>query len=365
LGIFFGIIYVAFSALYAVERTHMLIRGIFSVCPSCHQRADLPVYACPKCNVAHTRLIPGPYGILHRHCQCGHDLPASFLTGRGRLQARCVCGQSISGGGATAPLCFPIIGGPSAGKSCFLLALMDELLRTIATARGWSLDFENPDAKAELERVLTQFKGGILPQKTRERFAKSSRFFLRTRAQSVPRHVHIYDSAGEVFMAGDDLDQQHFYGYRHGFVFIVDLTSSHAIREAYAFSGNAATISQLDPADALNKALNKIEANYQNTKGTRFNEPLAIILNKVDALHLGSTLEPSAAPLGSSEARQRALDQRCRSFLNDHGYSNLVRLIDQKFAKTAFFPCVCAPPKIQGVHDAAVWLFQTSARELA
>ena len=65
---FFVLVYLAFAALWIVDRLYIVINKIRNACPNpeCQASFLIPVYECPKCGVKHTKLVPGKYGIFKR-----------------------------------------------------------------------------------------------------------------------------------------------------------------------------------------------------------------------------------------------------------------------------------------------------------
>ncbi|NJN68199.1 MAG: hypothetical protein HC884_16535, partial [Chloroflexaceae bacterium] len=84
-------LFVAALYLRFIESFSIRWRGVTMECPypDCYQQFRLPHYRCPTCGAIHQQLVPGPYGVLKRRCQCGTLLPTSEVNGREQLQAFC------------------------------------------------------------------------------------------------------------------------------------------------------------------------------------------------------------------------------------------------------------------------------------
>ena len=121
--LFFACIYIGFGLVWLIDRIYIMINKIKNACPNpdCQASFLIPVYECPECGVKHTHLVPSKYGILKRTCLCGAKIPTTFLNGRGQLKAYCPeCDTALSGDTASRQYAFPVIGGPSVGKTCYI-----------------------------------------------------------------------------------------------------------------------------------------------------------------------------------------------------------------------------------------------------
>lgn len=141
---FFAFIYMGFGLLWLIDRIYIMINKIKNACPNpdCQASFLIPTYECPGCGEKHTNLVPSKYGILKRTCLCGTKLPTTFLNGRGQLKAYCPeCDTALSGDTASRQYAFPVIGGPSVGKTCFINMAIDQMMSDVAPARSWKMSF--------------------------------------------------------------------------------------------------------------------------------------------------------------------------------------------------------------------------------
>ena len=132
---FFAFIYMGFGLLWLIDRIYIMINKIKNACPNpdCQASFLIPTYECPGCGEKHTNLVPSKYGILKRTCLCGTKLPTTFLNGRGQLKAYCPeCDTALSGDTASRQYAFPVIGGPSVGKTCFINMAIDQMMSDVA-----------------------------------------------------------------------------------------------------------------------------------------------------------------------------------------------------------------------------------------
>ena len=353
LGLFFLPIYLSFSFLWCVERAHMLFRGIFTACPRCHHKSDLPHYLCPQCKVVHTRLIPSSYGILKRVCNCGYELPCFFPQRRTRLKdyARCPnsdCHHMLRTEEAT-PICIPIVGGPSVGKTCYLFSATYDFLKHVAPRKNWKTRFLNTQNEKLYERVLEDFKKGIVPAKTVELNPTAFNFFITSTKWSPEKLIYFYDAAGEAFQSDDNLLTHRFYGYLHGFLFIIDPFSIPAIFDKYRDStklyDSGIKPSEMMLEDAFNTMIRNLEKNHKIRSDEQIDKPCAVVINKVDAFDLEEVVGREGAKKRmindpSIKDISEAVDSLCKElFTNQWGLGNFLRLMDSRFRTYRFFTC--------------------------
>ncbi len=350
LFIFFSIIYLAFTFLWAVERTYMFWHGIFVVCPYCHEKYNLPFYLCPNCNTAHTRLIPGSYGILKRTCLCGEILPTTFYNGRKKLEAKCPnanCSRTIDVE-ITKPICVPIIGGPSVGKTCFLAASTKDLVEKIAPRNSWKIRFTNKQNENLYKRIISDYRKGIAPAKTVDLTPTAFNFFIGSNDWSPEKIMYFYDSAGEAFQNTDQLVSHKFYGFLHGFIFIIDPFSIPELLDDYK-SNLKLYNTRLKPSDLMledcfDAMVINLEKNHRIKQDKRIKMPCAIIINKVDAFDLEDRIGEAAARrlmMKNTDipSIDHAVNQLCEELFLEWSLGNFLRKLKHKFKRYRFFTC--------------------------
>ena len=372
--IFFSIIYLGFSAVLVTERSYLLLRRVFTACPHCHSKSKLPVYICSGCGARHDQLIPGSYGILKRTCNCGQKLPTTFFNGRSKLAARCAsCNRSVETSEST-PLCIPIIGGPSVGKTCYLFAATKVLIEDIAPQRGWSTRFINNQTENLYQHVKTNFNAGKPPNKTTDRQAKAFNFFLSGNF-SPDKIIYLYDSAGEAFEGTNDLKTHKFYGYLHGFLFLIDPFSIPMLANRYQgqFDENAVKPSRMNLEDVYDAMIINLEKNHKIKRSQKINRPCAVVINKIDVLDLESFLGDSAVAAYQKKHKlpniQRARDMLCRELLEQYNFGNFARKLEAKFNVVRFFTCAALGEtngiyKPRRVAEPITWLLGKADRDL-
>lgn len=346
LAVFFSLIYISFTILYLAERGYMLYTGIFTACPDCHKKNDLPYYLCPGCGAVHTRLIPSSYGILHRVCSCGRKIPATFFNGRKKLEARCpACSKAIESQ-ETKPICIPIVGGASVGKTCFLFSATREFIENIAVKYSWHTRFMNKYNEDLYNRVLNDFARGIKPHKTVEFNPTAFNYFVKTNNSNREKLLYLYDSAGEAFSNTADLVNHRFYGYLHGMVFIVDPFSIPELLNRYSKNigsyGDNLKPSTSMLEDVFDKMLINLEQKHSVKRDKKVNIPCAIVVNKVDAFDLEDKIGENAARElihrdDKIKTIENAIDFLCKELFMDCGLGNFLRKVEQKFSSYKIF----------------------------
>lgn len=356
LGILIAVCGVAMSVAYFfrfLEYGSMLWRRAFMACPhaGCYRRIALPVYVCPQCGARHTQLIPGPYGTFRRRCKCGNQLPTLFLLGRHNLPSYCPherCGRPLNRHiGPKRNLHFPLVGGPTAGKSSLLSAMMFELSQK---AQAGQLKLEFPEKKDE--RLFAVCKEAFLNGQTVAKTAAYSPTAFMAAIED-PRGksalVYAYDAAGELYQGAPELQGQEYYSYTHGIVLVIDPYSMPEVRSAQGrdYEGVQHAIR---PSSELTEAVygRMVESlrGFSQTTG-RIDQPLAVVVTKTDALGLRQQIQREGHGSDSSE-----LSDAVKQWLVKHGEGNLVRTIERDFKDVRYFAC-SALGRIPGQEPAA------------
>jgi hypothetical protein len=378
---FFTSIYILYSILWTVDASYRKMRGIFVACPVCHQRNPLPHYLCPNCKVAHTNLIPNSYGILKRKCLCGHKLPTTFLIGRSNLEANCPnCTRAIETR-ETKPICIPIIGGPSVGKTCYLCAATKCLIEDVSPKYSWKIRFLNKINEDMYDHLLTNYGKGIVPDKTTEKTPMAFNFFIKSPKWNPEKIMYFYDAAGEAFGESNNLVSHKYFGFLHGFIFIVDPFSIPELVNEYQNQLKAHNLeikpSQMMLEDTFDAMMINLEKNHMVKRDQRINQPFAIVINKIDVFDLENKIGATAANdlMGQRPDltdKQEAIHLLCTDFFKEWGLGNFLRKVDQKFKTSRFFTCSAlghmpgqtnTPFHQQRVSEPLLWLLAKADRD--
>lgn len=349
LGVFFGVIYITFTCVWLFERILLLMRQLLVTCPHCHKRNHLPEYYCDNCGKVHSKLIPNSYGTFYHRCKCGNKLPSSFLVNRGRLQARCPnnqCHQLLHRDQFEAnKICLPITGGPYAGKTAFMFAVVRQLIEQRAKQLGFDTEFLDSKNESDFNQVLDELKHGIVPGKTVATIPKAFNLALIKNGKT-RWLLYIYDPSGETYESSTNIVGHYYKEYMDGMMLIVDPFSIPAVRREYEHelsrTWNSVNPSQLSAQDALNRILLNMEESYQLGKLEKIKKPLAVIISKIDAFNLEQEIGEQAVDkhLSINNLKKDRIDVRnalIREKLINWGETSLIQQLDMRFKNVCYF----------------------------
>ena len=292
-----GMYFLFFSILRIFESLYLSYHKFFVSCPVCYEKYELPVFHCYNCHAAHTKLIPGQYGILNRTCMCGSKLPTSFLNGRNSLQKSCVFCESILSDEVIAKTnrAFPIIGLTNAGKSTFLFALVSMLKENSFMRLGNT-------SKENFEKMGQIVKQGEYLLKTVDN--KPMAFNLIDTSHKKESMIHLYDHAGEIYNKVEQMKELAYYNYLSGIFFIIDTST---------VTNNNDLSKVLDLMEKLRETLAQaLKINNEH----KIPLPIAIIFNRLDIKNID-----------------------IKGIEKNSSLQSLFDMIDNNFAKYKFFQC--------------------------
>lgn len=350
---FMVIIYLGFTIIWVVDRLYLERKKIFTACHECKAKSLIPTYICPKCGAKHTNLTPGVYGILKRRCNCGEKLPTVFFNDRKNLEAECPnCGHKLTDR-ESRPICIPIVGGRSVGKTAFITAFSKEFIESIAPQKGFDIEFYD-DKKEEIYKQITQdyitgsTRMTARPQDVNAASSVSFSFFVKHPDFSPERLVHIYDIAGEVFTDNNENEVQKQYEYCHGIVFIIDPFSIPSVRfkyEGLLEPEDVAGIGRADINEVIDSFLNKLREVTGLSDNKMATVPLAVVINKTDSADLEQNIGAMAVNKLMKSDPERftdffdTQDYLCRKFLKENNMESFLSNIAIHFKNNRFFAC--------------------------
>lgn len=351
--VFMLLVYIGFSVIWVVDRIYLLRNKIFTACHECKEKSLIPTYICPKCGVKHTNLTPGVYGILHRTCNCGEKLPVTFFNGRKVLAAECPhCGRPLTDR-ESRPICIPIVGGRSVGKTAFITAFSKEFIENIAPSKGIEIEFYN-NRKEDIFREITQdYDTGSTrmtdrPQDVTQASSVSFSFFAKHPSFSPERLIHVYDIAGEVFTDNNENEVQKQYKYCQGIVLIIDPFAIPSIRckyEELLEPEDIAGIGKADINEIINSFLNKLREVTGLSDNKMSTVPLAIVVSKIDSAGLDQDVgEMAVNKLMKTQPDKftnyyDTQDYLCRKFLKENDMESFLNNVTIQFKINRFFAC--------------------------
>lgn len=322
-----GAVWAGSRMLLVVERVRRRVRGAHFDCPSCHDRAPLPVYVCPGCGAKHRELLPGRWGVRRRRCECDAvSLPALEMNGRHSLSAECPhCAFSMPGASGIVPeIAVPIVGGPKAGKTAFLASLLVEL--NGRTQSGASRLSVVESSRAAFDRLVGDLNAGRVPDKTQVR-AQTPAFVAEVRSgASRSALLYAHDLAGELYQQADQVRDTPYLVRARGAVVLIDPFSLRTVGAELDAerpqAKSAINPSAEDPQSVVERFL---QALRESGRADAKKLPVAVVVSKCDALVGTDALAPGAQ--GEEVAR----------WLDEHGAGNLVRTIRAEFDTHEFF----------------------------
>lgn len=355
-SLFFVIVYFGFSLAWLVDRAYLTKKKIFTACNECKSKSLIPTYICPNCGAKHTNLTPGVYGILKRKCKCGEGLPTTFFNGRKKLQA--ICPNCLLEGKTTylndresRPLCVPVVGGRSVGKTAYITAFSKRFVEFVAPQNGLEIEFYNKAKEDIYTEIKSDFAHGSTRMTVRSQdISKSSSvsfsFFVKNKSLKPERLVHIYDIAGEVFTDNNENEVQRQYEYCQGIIFMVDPFAIPTVRARYGSKLTPEDIAGIGKADIngiINVFINKIREVTGLSDRKMSNVPIAVVIGKMDSANLREEFsEEKIDELKYLNPEMKinkndAIDYLCRKFLKDNEMESFINAIDMKFKNNRFF----------------------------
>lgn len=385
LAIMLGV-YLGFTIIFIVDHIYLQTHKIFTACNECKSKSLIPTYLCPRCGAEHTYLVPSKYGILHRTCQCGEKLPTTFFNGRRELDAKCPhCGAPLSDR-ETVPICIPIVGGRSVGKTAFITAFSEQFINEVAPKHGWTTEFYNDKKKQIYSDIQSAYQSGdtIMTERQTDPTKPSSvsfSFFVSGKEFTPERLVHVYDIAGEVFTQNTENEVQKQYEYCQGIVLVVDpfaIPEYRAETESELTRQDIAGIGDADINDITDSFLNKLREVTGLTDQKMSRVPLAVVISKIDSADLEDRIGTTAVNRTMTSNPDKfndfynTQDYLCRKFLSEYGMQDFINSVDLRFKDNRFFACSAightrnagayAP---EGVIPPMEWLFDRADRHMA
>lgn len=356
-------VYAGFTAVWTADRIYLMKNKIFTACPADKEKSLIPAYKCSLCDVVHTELVPGVYGILRRICagdgvvQCGNKLPTNFMNGRSQLSAVCQhCGTSLSDK-ETRPICIPVVGGRSVGKTAFITAFSYDFIVKVAPSRGLEIEDYNAEKKLMYQEIQRAYQTSefnlTLATNTIGTISGISSvpfsFFVKNANLTPDRLIHIYDIAGEFFTDKEEKEVQKQYEYCHGMILIVDPLAIPSIYDKYEAQLKDIDRDRRGDADItsiVDVFMNKLREVTGLSDRKMHKIPFAVVLTKVDAIkEIESLLSvESAERLYQTDTEKfknimDAHDYQCRQFFVDNDMRHFVTTINLRFKNNRYFSC--------------------------
>jgi hypothetical protein len=329
-------------------------------CPNCHAEMPIPIYLCDRCGTQHDRLWPSVYGVRFHECKglmpdgsvCHNHLPTSDWWGRRQLDQLCpTCGYTLAQGiGRETNVHIPIVGGPAAGKSNFLVAATYELMNTYGPQHRLEVRLPSAEADASLARAVSILKSGRPIEKTPDAEDSAPAYTVEIKRQDgrVPSLLYLYDAAGEYYTREERALRQVYFNYVQGVIFIIDPFSIDIVRAEYrdqlATAPRTLAPSTENLESVYERMLRVMEASHGPHPGRQFPQPVAVVMTKADAFDLEQHIGlPAARALMQRDPRLRfeedAINVLVEQYLVRKGAYNFVSSLHGQFSTVKFFSC--------------------------
>jgi hypothetical protein len=328
--------------------------------------------------------MPNSYGVTTHRCVCGQKLPATFFLNRGRLAARCpACHAALAREHVESKRLFlPVMGGPSAGKTAFLYSAVKQFIILKAPNLGFEAAFFDPRSKSAFQGAISLLKAGRAPLKTNNLIPTALNLTLSKRGR-LKFLLYFYDPAGEAYQMADMLAGHGFHEYLSGMILIVDPFAIEAVRVRYQ-SELLSHWKLLNPCElpieeTIDRLLLTLTDNFGLSKTGKVKQPLAVVLNKVDAFDLETLVGETAvdralASMASRNARRtlkrhEVRNQLVSAQLAAWGEKAFVRRIEARFGHYRYFSCSALgrmadgrpkPLQGRGVLEPLMWILGRS-----
>jgi len=343
LAIYFSIGFVFYFLLLFLDTLYCRIKQIATHCNACQHKYGFAVYICPGCNIEHTRLRPGRYGIFRRKCQCGQKLATTFFTGRHKIKATCPFCKAEENNSLHSSVCIPVVGGPSAGKTCFInMALANIEENSLA---DFNLQFEYISSDNDAFRTNSaKFAKGQLPIKTSDTRLNYYRFYLSKPKAKVKNMIAVCDVAGEVYANEREMSGQIAFSNATAYLMVIDPLSIAEYRRELSKKGvdpkpYGYSVKPLD--EILGMLMTTIQSMLNLSRKDVFTIDLAVVFTKGDIpgldKHIGNIGIRDYIHKHPKVGYYDAQNIVCEEFLKKYGETNFLNSLHSKFKSVQFF----------------------------
>jgi hypothetical protein len=342
-------------ALTAYTKVFMLHFRIFNRCQSCHRKMSLPVFRCDKCAIAHTRLIPSIYGLFHHSCMgnlsgtstCTAKLSTLDGLGREKLTQYCMhCNSPMHPAiGRGTNVHIALVGGPGSGKTNYMFMAIKAFKEKFEQSLDYRIVFMDQKDKENFKQNEIRLSQGRVLLKTPDVPIPAYNLEIKAPDALVPKLAYVYDVAGETFYSEDKLQLQRHFLYNQGIIFVIDPCAipEYRCKHEQEISRQRKVLwpSPLKVTDVYDRMMSMFNT---VARGRIHSIPVAIVINKVDALGLENEIGTKAisslsSPVSGSLNTGDAINLLVREFLYDHGLGNFVRDLEAHFSYVRYFSC--------------------------
>jgi hypothetical protein len=368
-----GLLFLVFVPMRALHWVWLIYRKIAYRCPydACSY-SGLPVHVC-TCGQEYADLRPSFYGIFYhtcRHRDGDVKLPTLNLLGRKRLVRLCgkckyPLGHSSFGELSEIPIL--LVGGTNTGKSVFLRQAVRGLRDALATRfPGAQVALDSRTQEHRLQEDFNRLDKGQVLDKTTGDVVEACGVALRLKKPRLHSLLYLYDPPGDDFSSMQRLGGKQSLHHLQGFFLLVDPFASPGLkRVGTAADAPDLKVSQAPLSDVVRNLIVAVNQHLVAFPTQRCSVPIAVVINKVDALPAGSA--PCLAALAAQNGAAR-VGAPCRQTLEDLGEGPSLRNLELKFSTVEYFACSAlgraydprehTPFRPQGVEAPLIWLIE-------
>lgn len=360
-------------SLTAVRFFYRKINRISLRCYVCHKEFAFPIHICSICSTEHSWLLPGLYGILFHRCTgCDLNMPTLRILGRKKLQGVCPhchhnLHQSLGEGNSKH---IALVGSSSAGKTTHLvmaLHALQDLYSPYGKHQKYTLTIADPAHEQQFRTNIRTLEAGKNVNATKGQVPQATLLKMQRSLAPLPGLIYMYDPPGSAFATNSSARLQKYYHYLDGIIFTIDPGT------LLTQNGNTdqLTANHLAVMRTYECMLQMIEASLGVPKWKRYALPIAIVVTKIDALHLEDTIGlPAVRNLIRSNraisSEGDASHKLVRDFLCAHNMEHFVRDVESHFTHVHYFACTMpeqtsdetAMVSDPRVADPLLWLFR-------
>lgn len=374
LNIFIAIIYLAIRLItYILIPIFHVADGAMRVeqhCPHCYNTFNLPHFKCPYCNEIHQQLVPAKSGLFFARCSCGHFLPCSGISKRGKLSPVCPkCNTDLAASNAK-QFSIQVIGGNSAGKTAFISAFQ-HLYQSNIDAGTCTIRGEPKDAFSDIEAMFNN--GCTEPSPPSEVIPYT---LVHRTGTAMEQSLIFYDIPDEILLSEEYERNPLNFGYSDGIVVIIDPLSTLSVRsECERLDPDSVHGSSQDSSESIViHFITKFSEISGRAARKMSNVPVAVLIAKSDVKGIKKKIGLpkiksifKADPEKYQNSMEIAADVVCRQYLADIGLSNILNNLDAVFSMVRCFPISSIghiskqglPFEPYGVVEPIAWIGET------
>ena len=335
-------VYLGFVTVAFIDKIYRTFKKVSNNCPNCQKKYDFPVYHCPNCGAPHRYLYPSSYGIFTHKCTCGTKLPTLLINGRHKLKSTCPHCGNIAIPGVFHSTLFPVFGGRSSGKTCFINGALTEIEQFAEKSKNLEYSYFYGVAGDERKRFEDYAANGNLPESTHDNSLVFYNFYLSPKNNFVKNFISLCDISGEVFQSRQEITKQVGYRYADAVIFVLDPLSIPSFRDELVEAGyDVAKYGGSDHAisDILSAMLTSLNEIYRK-KNWKLHLVVAFTKSDIPMLdkYIGAKAIKEYRDAHKNCSVIEARDALLEKFLIEHDEANALNMIKNHFVSAHFFP---------------------------